>query len=309
MLKFMVRNSADNPEPSKSEPPGDLVPSDLNETLSGLCAIARTLLRISDGVAAVLLDAEAARGLRLETTPIPPQVAQVLLPMGQAVGISTNSVLQLSQHVGLQAQDCFSITRSLVELTVNMCYIMAEGTSAAEAAIRHAQQKSFRDLTRTSTVGASTIGLMADGLPDPAEIPNLEIALKEFTSRGGRERDWTDFSIDDRIARAGAVLGSRVLTALHFARFIVYRHSSEVLHGSFFGAIWFLGLTDPKGVRVPRDIAAHVGGLHCLALHAVVLALFADLIAFHEAFGFEWARSQAEEAIKGLGRLAWLENK
>lgn len=176
-----------------------------------------------------------------------PAMQRVLPLMLQALGSSSNTLLRLSDEPGLQSRDCFSICRSIVELAVNLCYICAEGEAVAERAERHAQQKTLRDQNRTSRIGDQEIRLYFQAMEVIEAPEELKESLVEFTSRSGREKGWTDLSIDSRCERVGLVLGPKILTPLHWARFAVYRHSSEILHGTFFGVCFFTGLTDPAG--------------------------------------------------------------
>lgn len=131
-----------------------------------------------------MLFGHPAGSAELETTPIPNGVLDVVPLLRPAMGSS----LRLSDPPGLQIRDCFAISRSVVELAVNICYIMAEGPDAAERALRHAPQTSVRDLTRESTVGGQTIGLAFSGQQDFSRMPGIEKELQEFVSRKRRER-------------------------------------------------------------------------------------------------------------------------
>lgn len=71
------------------------------------------------------------------------------------------------------------------------------------------------------------------------DLPGLNEALDEYTSKGGREvRDWTPANIENRIdavtercRRAGLCFGAAV--------FAIYRPSSELLHGTYYGVNYF----------------------------------------------------------------------
>jgi hypothetical protein len=83
------------------------------------------------------------------------------------------------------------------------------------------------------------------------------------------------------------------MTALHWARFAVYRHSSEILHGTFFSALFFFGLTTPSGrPRSPAELNEVIGQQHMLVLMASILALSAVVEAFDSAYGFRAAQKQ-----------------
>jgi hypothetical protein len=220
---------------------------ELAQCIQELRSVLASYIRLIDGIIAVLISHESAGAIREEEIEIDEPIILALAPMLQAVGSSSNTLVLLSDAPGLHTRDCYSIVRSAVEACVNVCYIIAEGPSAAERALRHARQKAFRDLERQSRVGESVIRLVYSATPDPAAIEGLEADLEEFTSRTSREKGWTDLSIDDRIVAAGRKLGGSVLNSLHFARYAVYRHSSEILHGTLFGALYFWGSTSPTG--------------------------------------------------------------
>ena len=85
------------------------------------------------------------------------------------------------------------------------------------------------------------------------------------------------------------------MTALHFARFMIYRHSSEILHGTLFGALYAFGLTQPNA---PDDLAEHQANQTMMILLADVLALRAVIEAFHIRYGFESAKERSDQLMK-----------
>ena len=252
------------------------VPADTQESFAVSRRVLNGMIRVIDSIIAGALEHPAAPPVLAEGFSRRPATRRVFPAMLQALGSSSNTLLRLSDKPGLQSRDCFSICRSIVELAVNVCYICAEGDAAAQRAERHAQQKAVRDLDRESSVGGQTIRLRhlaTQSFDVPAELTK---SMDEFTSRAGREKGWTDLSVDARCERVGEILGAKVLTPLHWARFAVYRHSSEILHGTFFSAIFFMGLTDPKGAPASLDQwIERIAGQHLMVLMSAVLALVA----------------------------------
>lgn len=258
-----------------------------------------------DGLIAVVVGHESAASIREETDALPKPSVPVLALLLQAAGSSAHTLSRLSDLPGLHTRDCYSIARSVVEVAANICYIIAEGPAAAERAMRHARQKSYRDLERESKIGDSVIKLVFSGQTDPSSIDGLEEDLAEFTSRGDREKGWIDGSIDDRIA-ATAKLGTGVVNALHWARFAIYRHSSEILHGTFFSALFFFGQTAPSGhPRSAEEFAESLGQQHMLILMSVILSLSAVVEAFHKAYGFRAAHNRATTLMDALGKISY----
>lgn len=88
--------------------------------------------------------------------------------------------------------------------------------------------------------------------------PEVDAAINEYTTRGGSEATaWTRESVDDRIEAIATRFDERVLTQLHWARFSMYRHASEILHGTFNGALFALGMSRPEGPPEGEALKAH----------------------------------------------------
>jgi hypothetical protein len=281
------------------------LPPDLTVCVQDLRSILEQRIALIDAIIAVLVDHPSARPLRVETTCIPESMGRVLPMMLQAIGSSSATLVRLSDAPGCATRDCYSIARSIVELSANVTYLLAEGPTVADRALRHATQKAYQDLERESTIGGTTIRAEFTGRPDPSSVPGLEEAKQEFTWKSGRERPWVDASLDERIAAAGTHFGDDVLTSLHFARFMVYRHSSEILHGTLFGAMYFFGLTQPDE-RTQEQATEHIGQQHMMLLMACGLALVSVVNAFHKAYGFQWAKDRSCELTDALKNVPYL---
>ncbi len=164
---------------------------------------------------------------------------RVPLLMLQAVGVSINSVLALTQRRDMAIRDGFGIARSAAETAVNAAYIAVGGEPMAEKAVRHMQQKRWRDLNRETSIGGWRMTVSRDVGLTPEDLPGLPEALEEYTNKRGRVvRDWTPVTIEQRIdavteqcKRAGICFGAAV--------FAIYRPSSELLHGTYYGVNYF----------------------------------------------------------------------
>jgi len=160
--------------------------------------------------------------------------------MLQAVGVSIHSVLRLTESRDMAIRDCFGIARSAAETAVNVAYIAIGGSAVAERAMRHGRQKRWRDLHREGVVGGDLM-ISVERKLDPTmdDIPGLAEDLQEFTTKKGAEvRDWTPLNIQERIdvIHASSPEAGRLLGAAIFA---IYRPSSELLHGTFYGVNYF----------------------------------------------------------------------
>jgi hypothetical protein len=101
------------------------------------------------------------------------------------------------------------------------------------------RQKRWRDLSREANIGGWRMTISRDVGLTPDDLPGLPEALQEYTNKRGREvRDWTPASIEERIdavtqrcKQAGLCFGAAV--------FAIYRPSSELLHGTYYGVNYF----------------------------------------------------------------------
>lgn len=205
----------------------------------------------------------------------------VILAMVQGLGVSLRSIIKLNDELSMSVRDCYGIARSISEGAINVAYICAGGADIANLATRHALQKQYRDLDRKWEVGDVNLSVGRTGpLPDPSRIPGLTEALAEFTRKNGGERtSWTNDDLETRIV----AIGKRFPKAnINFAgaSFGIYRHSSEILHGTYFGIIYFW--TGGTHFRISREsveyllLANHftaVFGSTFFALHGLVEVL------------------------------------
>ncbi len=288
---------------AQSQAAGDVALSpELSDCIQRLRAILTERLEIITALIAVAIEHPSA-SVREEAEPLPTVIAQVLPLMLQALGSSSNTIIKLCDAPTFQTRDCYSIVRSIVEMATNLCYIIGKGPEAAERALRHARQKAYRDMERRSRIGNSAICLQYAQRPHPSTVAGLEEEMAEFTSRQGREISWTEESIDERIESAGRDLGDTVLTPLHWARFAVYRHSSEILHGSLFSALYFFGLTQSRGPRSVSEAVEFCGEQQMLLLLATGLSLQAVTAAFHLRYGFRAAHERSSALTKSMASI------
>lgn len=202
------------------------------------------------------------------------KVLDVVLMMVQGMGVSTHSILKLSECVDMQVRDSLVLSRAVVETAINVAYIIAGGPKLAELAQRHALQKTFRSGNRSGRLGGINFVVSSTPSIDPSHVAGLEDALKEFTNaRGTEKRQWTSDNIDKRLELIASKF-ERPAIALTGAMLTVYRDSSEILHGTFFGVtnFWTRG-GGPVGSR--REAEKLFFSKHFVpALSAAFLALF-----------------------------------
>ena len=223
------------------------------------------------------------------------KMRSVVVPMSLASGQSIDTVLQSTQMRGIPVRDCFPIARSVVETLINAAYVLVGGDALAGKAIRHTQQKFYRDLDKKVGRGEYALRITATPKPDVTDQAELKTAIEEFRTARGREKGWTDDSVPMRIERIGQVLGAVAASGFLGAYALVYADSSEIIHGSLFGIqLFYRGRTKPpENDEEFRSLTAqHLEGI----LFAIFLALNGYLRAFCMLQGFK----SLEDRLKGL---------
>lgn len=211
-------------------------------TNAGMRDLIQSQIRQVDGcLHSLVLDRDGVRALPKGEK----EVFDVITTMIHMVGISGHSILKLTEKIDMSVRDAFPLARSIIEGVVNICFIMAEGVDAAQKASRHAEVRAFRDLKRTWEIAGMSLSVSHSGQLSPTEVTRLEAMLPEFTTKRGGERDWTDKTLKQRLETIALRFSSSTMTILNASAFNIYRHASEIVHGSYFSACFFWGLTLP----------------------------------------------------------------
>jgi Family of unknown function (DUF5677) len=176
-----------------------------------------------------------------------------------AVSDSCRSLLLLAEH--RKFRDCLVVARTIYLSIVNICFICARGEVAARRAARHAHQKAYRDLQRRDLrINDKKMTIKWTGSVDLDQSPELKAAVNEFTGSKGREvRSWTAENVQKQLEAIDKKYGEDVSMLLLFG-LTQFRHSSEVVHGTLFGALWALGtfVPNPEGRETAEIEIEHV---------------------------------------------------
>jgi hypothetical protein len=179
----------------------------------------------------------------------------VIFPLLYSISDSNRAFHLLATHQAMRG--AYVMARMSFEAIVNTCFIMSEGNAAADRARRHAQQKSFRDMDRE--IHGVDLRLMCDGKDEAAPDSELQASLAMFTNKKGREiTQWTPETVKERIDAIEKKYGPRASGGLNFGLFAIYRHGSEIAHGSLFGALFSLGLTYPGTPRSGDELSGYL---------------------------------------------------
>lgn len=204
-------------------------------------------------------------------------ISRAVGPLVVATLASCRSVLLLTSHDHIR--DAFVTARTTLLNIVNACYILSEGESAADRAHKHAIQKAIRDLDREMKMDDFTLTLKWSGVDELKRNPRFDAALREFTRKNKTERrHWAIHDLKEQLAIIDRKYGHRLAGFLLFGMLCIYRHASELAHGTLFGMIWHLGFTSPgeqpetrEEINLgPRNRAALMASVLCFCIHSLV---------------------------------------
>jgi hypothetical protein len=230
----------------------------------------------------------------------------VILPLAYSAVDTCGSIAQLAQHGKMR--DCFVLSRTAFETLVNICFILAKGNIIAIRARQHAMQKAYRDLKRESKINGNVWNLEYQG--EVAPSPELQAALNEFTSKKGREiTSWTPETTAEQIASIDDRYGKSIGSIFHLALLAIYRHSSEIAHGTYFGALFSLGMTTPNGLpKTQEQLALKQRQNLCMIMQMLGMSLAAAVEVLATESAIEELVIKAKSLIENLSKEPWVKN-
>ena len=108
----------------------------------------------------------------------------------------------------------------------------------------------------------------------------------------------------NRLEVIGGRFGHRVMSMLHGAMLTVYRHASEIVHGTYFSALFFWGVTSPEPKPATAEDLRMIMGNHQFAvLSGIIFANTALLECAGQYFGFTDLNKAADEIVQELKTL------
>ncbi len=185
--------------------------------------------------------------------------------LAMAAGQSFETLLHVAKLRGIPVRDAYPVARSAIESFVNASYLLAESNNVAARAIRYIDFAAWRHHNRKFGSGEFSIEVRSD--PDP--LTTLTHQYPEFSGKGNGS--WTNLDVPSRIRRVGELAGRRSGSRLLAAYGLIYSLSSEIIHGSPFGASYFYS-AHLKGERTTEAFQAatvrHLEEIFIGVLHA-----------------------------------------
>lgn len=270
-------------------------------TVAGMREILLTQTRHVDACIHLLNEDEYGRA------PLPagePDINRVIKALMHMIGISAHSLVKLTEEVGLAAKDGYPLARAIIEGAVNVAYLMASDPEVSRKAQRHAEVRAFRDLSRQAEMGNWTVQAGYQGQIPAVEVQRLEAMTAEFTTARGREKDWTDLSLRQRLDATATAFRNTALLSLNVSAFNIYRHASEVMHGSYYGALMIWGLTIPGPRPTERDAFRLVFVDHQFSTLMSAIFAFAGVVeCFAQYAGVPNLKVGVDEVLHRLSKL------
>ena len=206
-----------------------------------------------------------------------------------SAGQSFQTLLRMAKLRGIPVRDAYPVARSVVESFVNASYLLAESDNIAERAIRYIDFASWRHHNRR--FGSGEFSIEVCSYPD--QETTLAQEYPEFSGRG--KGMWTNLDVPSRIRRVGELAGRRAGSRLLAAYGLIYSLSSEIIHGSPFGASYFYSAHlngEPTTEAFQAATVRHFEEIFIGALHAGC----GYLVAFFEQQNMQ-APLKAQEKI------------
>lgn len=219
--------------------------------------------------------------------------------LAMTAGQSIETLLRIAEFRGIPVRDAYPVARSVVESFVNASYLLAESDETAARALRYVAFASWRHHNRKFGSGEFSIEVHSD--PDPAAT--LARQFPEFSGKG--KGSWTSLDVPSRIRRVGEIVGSRAGSRLLAAYGLIYSLSSEIIHGSPFGASYFYSAYFDGESTVEAFQAATVRHLE----EILIAALHAGCGYLAAFFGHQGMQTPLDAEEKIFGRLLDLSTK
>ncbi len=185
--------------------------------------------------------------------------------LAMAAGQSLETLLRMAKLRGIAVRDAYPVARSAIESFVNASYLLAESDKVAARALRYINFAAWRHNNRKYGSGDFSNEVRSD----PDSPATLQRDFHKFCGKGNAS--WTNLDVPSRIRRVGELAGPRAASRLLAAYGLIYSFSSEIIHGSPFGASYFY-TAHLKGVRTieafQASTARHLQEIFIGVLHA-----------------------------------------
>jgi hypothetical protein len=176
------------------------------------------------------------------------EVWHTIYPLIWSVEDSSQSIIILARAGKMR--DCMILARGVLETIINISFICVKGKQAAKRAYRHYMQKSVRGIIQDIDFKERYLGEVYSIKFDLNKSPAIKAAVDEYTGRKGREiTAWIPESLQAKVDAITKKYGKKLSKPLEVVIDSIYRDSSELIHGTFYGAMFSFGWA-----KVPKEL-------------------------------------------------------
>ena len=215
--------------------------------------------------------------LAAEVQSAPSSPYGLLYPFLDSIEESTRTLRVLANQLLLR--DSYVIARVIYETAINASFLLTDPTRLSERASLHAKQKTLRNLVRRIEIAGTPLFEYKQSSADELmQEPTHKKLLDEFTSRSGREiTSWTRENVQQRLEAVYLQFGAEATKGLAFG-LLMYRHASEIAHGTLYGTLFSWGAVEPgRPLQSPDDLGKfrrtelrHLLKLVCFSLESLI---------------------------------------
>jgi hypothetical protein len=159
-----------------------------------------------------------------------------LLLLSISDSLSTLSILSRINKM----RDCYAISRMIYETSINVLYIAATEFEAMDDMIKYTEEKSKHESTRSIAIDKEAVFLVFD----EEKGHTVGFAKNNPFKSKGDPRNWTNINIERRINTINKKYGDTVSRFLQLSHLTIYRTSSDIIHGTLYGARHMLGMVN-----------------------------------------------------------------
>lgn len=192
-------------------------------------------------------------------------------------------------------RDCYAISRMVYETVINVLYISATNFEAMEDMIKYIEEKSKHDSARSISTDKEAIFMTFDG-----EKYSLGFTKNNPIKMKGAPRTWTNQNIDKRINIINKKYGNTVSRFLQIAHLTIYRTSSDIIHGTLYGARHMLGIVNKKdSIFSTEGMVTHNYSVIITLILTISQCIYSILYAFNkEIKGIEKFEKEYEKLLQ-----------
>ena len=159
-----------------------------------------------------------------------------------AISDSMESLSILAQHT--KTRDSYAVSRMIYETLVNSIYILSTDFKAMDEMIEYTKKKTQFESARSTSTDSETVFMGFDGGKHSVGFSkNNPIQTK------GDPRDWTKDNMTNRLRAIDKKFGKNATRPLQLAQLVIYRTSSDIIHGTLYGIKHTMGLVHGKDFK------------------------------------------------------------